>query len=111
MEVVERDDLYTLGTKVVEEALDADAQRGQFREGCERLLVHLSSLIGETLDQAGRRPDLVYLTGGMAKATIVREYLWQILGDGEVVDSDHFSSVTEGLTLWARRLFGGSSPG
>jgi hypothetical chaperone protein len=100
------DERTTVDLGYVEEALDADAQRGQFREGCERLLVHLSTLIGETVDQAGRRPDLVYLTGGMAKATIVREYLWKILGDVEVVDSDHFSSVTEGLTLWARRLFG-----
>lgn len=48
---------------------------------------------------------VIYLTGGMARATIIRRYLESEFPDARFVDSDHFASVTEGLTLWAQRLF------
>jgi hypothetical chaperone protein len=62
-------------------------------------------LIGETLKQGQTKPDAVYLTGGMARSEVVREHLRRVCGDLSLVDSDHFTSVTRGLALWAGRIF------
>ena len=91
----------------VESGLAVDADRAQMRESCERLLVHLDTLVREVVAQAGAVPDVLYLTGGMAKSSVVRGYLAEVLPDLRAVDSDHFVSVTEGLTLWADRVYGG----
>ncbi len=91
----------------LEAGLTGTAERRQFAEACERLLVHLHGLVSQTVQMAARQPDVIYLTGGMARATIVRSYLEREFPDARFVDSDHFASVTEGLTLWAQRLFGG----
>ena len=90
----------------LEGGLAGRTDRTQFGQSCERLLVHLHGLVAETVGAAGRQPDVIYLTGGMARATIVRRYLESQFPDARFVDSDHFASVTEGLTLWAQRLFG-----
>lgn len=83
------------------------ASRAEFGEASERLLDHLQGLIREVLAQSSAPPDVVYLTGGMAKAAIVRDHLSQELAGIPQLDSDHFASVTQGLTLWAQRLYGG----
>jgi hypothetical chaperone protein len=67
--------------------------------------VHLEGLVNESVSAAGREPDVIYLTGGMARATIVRNYLERKFPTARFVDSDHFASVTQGLALWAERLF------
>ena len=89
----------------LEQGLSGVADRQQFARACERLLVHLHGLVTESVNAAGREPDVIYLTGGMARATIVRNYLERKFPDAQFVDSDHFASVTQGLTLWAERLF------
>lgn len=90
----------------LEPGLRLPASRAEFGEASERLLDHLQDLIREVLAQSEAPPDVVYLTGGMAKATIVRDHLQQELAGIRHLDSDHFASVTEGLTLWAQRLYG-----
>jgi len=90
----------------LEHALLGATDRVLFAQACERLLVHLQGLVGEAVATAGRQPDVIYLTGGMARATIVRSYLDRAFPRARFVDSDHFASVTEGLTIWAQRLFG-----
>jgi len=90
----------------LENGLSGSTDRVQFGRSCERLLVHLHGLVAETVSAAGRQPDVIYLTGGMARATIVRRHLEREFPDARFLDSDHFASVTEGLTLWAQRLFG-----
>ena len=67
-----------------------------FAQACERLLVHLEGLVTESVAAAGREPDVIYLTGGMARATIVRNYLERKFPTARFVDSDHFASVTRG---------------
>jgi hypothetical chaperone protein len=93
----------------LEQGLSGEADRLEFAQACERLLVHLQGLVTESVATAGRQPDVIYLTGGMARATIVRNYLAQKFPGARFVDSDHFASVTQGLTLWAERLFGAKS--
>jgi len=90
----------------LEQGLLGATDRPEFAQACERLLVHLQGLVAEAVTAAGRQPDVIYLTGGMARATIVRNYLDREFPAAKFVDSNHFASVTEGLTLWAQRLFG-----
>lgn len=58
------------------------------------MLDGLGSLINEVTHQAGTTLDAVYLTGGMARATMVREHLKGVLGELHFWDSDHFASVS-----------------
>jgi hypothetical chaperone protein len=91
----------------VEGDLAAGATRIEFQRASKRLLDHLAGLIGETLASAGTVPEVVYLTGGMSRSEIVRAHLREVLPGVEMIDSDHLASVTQGLTLWAERTFGG----
>jgi hypothetical chaperone protein len=90
----------------VEQGLTAPATRDELRVASERLLTHLAGLVDETVQAAGKTPDILYLTGGMSRSKIVREHLRTLLPGIEMVDSDHLASVTQGLTVWAQRLFG-----
>jgi hypothetical chaperone protein len=76
-----------------------------FSTASKRLLERLAGLIQETLAQAGTQPDVVYLTGGMARAPVVRSYLAEVFGPLAFTDSDHFGSVTTGLTIWAKNQY------
>ncbi|MGE0622993.1 MAG: molecular chaperone [Pseudomonadales bacterium] len=105
-------DLSAAGSTVVdlgfvERGLALEIGRRDLEQGAERLLAHLAALVREVLNQGGARPDTVYLTGGMARSAVLRTHLAAVLGDVPLVDSDHFTSVTRGLTLWADRIFDG----
>ncbi len=89
----------------IENGLSAGGDQAGFADACERLLNHLENLIRTVTRQAGTEPDCFYLTGGMARATIVRRFLKERFPNIEMIDSDHFASVTEGLAIWARRIF------
>ncbi len=77
----------------------------QFVDSVQRLLLHLKELVDEAVLSAGIKPTNVYLTGGMAKSRALRDFLKTTYRDLNFIDSDHFLSVTEGLTLWARKLY------
>lgn len=91
----------------VDPGLALNCSRADLAESIERLLEHLSGLIAETRSQGGSAPDAIYLTGGMARSQVVREHLNSVCGDVPLIDSDHFTSVTQGLALWAARVFAG----
>jgi hypothetical chaperone protein len=89
----------------LETGLAVDSSRAELQQSAGRLLAHLEALISEVRAQAQVEPDAVYLTGGMARSTVVRDHLRRSCGDRPLVDSDHFAAVTAGLTLWAARHF------
>ncbi|NJN53113.1 MAG: hypothetical protein HC809_16500 [Gammaproteobacteria bacterium] len=95
----------TLELEYLEPQLAARASRDDLKASCERLLEHLAGLIDEVVAGAGQAPDVVYLTGGMSGSIIVREFLERCLPNANFVDSDHFASVTEGLAIWADRIY------
>jgi hypothetical chaperone protein len=88
----------------LEAGLGARCASHQFAYSARRQLEHLGGLVDEVVKQAGSNPDAVYLTGGMAKSPVVRAHLASRF-DFRYIDSEHFTSVTEGLTIWARRLY------
>ena len=89
----------------VEPALQVTCTREDLATSAERLLEHLAGLISETRAQGASEPDAVYLTGGMARSEVVRGHLKRICGNVPLIDSDHFTSVTRGLAIWAGRIF------
>ena len=91
----------------VDPELSLSCTRLDLAQSIERLLEHLSGLISETRSQGSSVPDAIYLTGGMVRSQVVRAHLTKICGDVPLIDSDHFTSVTQGLSLWAARVFGG----
>jgi hypothetical chaperone protein len=89
----------------IDPGLALPCSRTGLAESVERLLEHLAGLISETREQGNSRPDAIYLTGGMARSQVVRDHLEKVCGNVPLVDSDHFTSVTQGLALWAARVF------
>jgi hypothetical chaperone protein len=90
----------------IEPGLAVGLTEPQLASAAEKLLLHLRSLLDEVLAQGSTQPDLVYLTGGMARSPLARACVQAVLPQVPLVDSDHFLSVTEGLTIWSKRLFG-----
>jgi hypothetical chaperone protein len=88
-----------------EESLACSVTREQFSKAVEYEVSSMVKLIDEVINQAACQPDLVYITGGTAKAQVIREAIEQKLDGIEIVDGDHFGSVAKGLTVWAQRLF------
>jgi hypothetical chaperone protein len=89
----------------VEPGLAPICTREQLKRSSQRLREHLAALITETMAQGGTEPDAVYLTGGMARSAVVRAHLARVVGNVPLVDSEHFTSVTQGLALWSQRIF------
>jgi hypothetical chaperone protein len=85
--------------------LSCNINQDQFAEAIERPLSLITDLMTEAINQAGIQPDLIYITGGSAKSPIIRQAIEKKLGTIPVVDGDHFGSVANGLTVWAKRLF------
>jgi len=89
----------------LEDGLRLPCSRSDLEESAIRLLDHLAGLIREATAQAQTRPDAVYVTGGMARSAVVRAVLERVCSGLPMKDSDHFTSVTQGLALWAERVF------
>ena len=89
----------------IESGLGCDVTQVQFAEAIAHPLSRIVALMQESIAQAGRQPDLIYVTGGSAKSPAIRQAIEAALGNIEVVDGDHFGSVAAGLTVWAKRIF------
>lgn len=82
-----------------------EINRQQFSEAIERPLEKITSLMREAINQAGCKPDVIYVTGGSAQSPVIRQAIESELGNIQVLDGDHFGSVAVGLTVWANRIF------
>jgi hypothetical chaperone protein len=98
-------DRASVNLDFIETDLAVSLTRSQLASASEKLLTHLRGLLDEVLTQGSTRPDLVYLTGGMARAPLTRACIEGALPGVPLVDSNHFLSVTEGLAIWSQRLF------
>ena len=98
-------DHYTLQLAYIEKDLAETIDRQRFAEAVNRPVTKMAALMDEAIQQAGCKPDLVYVTGGSAQSPVIRQAIKQKIGDVKVVDGDHFGSVASGLTVWAERIF------
>lgn len=89
----------------VEEALGCNVSRDQYAQTIQRPLNKMLALMTEAIEQAGEQPDLIFVTGGSGQSPILRQAIFDQLGHIEILDGDHFGSVTSGLTVWANKIF------
>ncbi len=89
----------------LEAHLSCDINREQFAHAIQRPLDKMTNLMTEAINQAGCKPDLIFVTGGSAQSPVIRHAIEQKLGDIQVLDGDHFGSVAAGLTVWAQQIF------
>ena len=89
----------------IEKDLSCDIQREQLSAAIARPQARMLRLMEEAINQAGIKPDLIYVTGGSAKSPILRQAIEDKMGAIDVVDGDHFGSVAAGLTVWAQRIY------
>mgnify|MGYP000344939566 CR=1 FL=1 len=85
--------------------LAARVTRADLANAIERPLERIITLMQEAVKQAGKQPDVIYVTGGSAKSPVIREAVERIFGDVPLLDGDHFGSVVSGLTEWAQRIY------
>ncbi|QXP91518.1 molecular chaperone [Methylococcus capsulatus] len=100
----ERDPI-NLPLRYIEPELVIPVSRYDLRESIERELDVFLSLMKEVENQAGVKPDILYVTGGTAKSPIVEEWIRSNYRHVEIVVGDAFGSVVSGLTTWARRIY------
>jgi hypothetical chaperone protein len=98
-------DEYKLDLAYIEKDFAEIINRERFAEAVNRPVEKMAALMDEAIQQAGCKPDLVYVTGGSGQSPVIRQAIKQKIGDVEVVDGDHFGSVASGLTVWAERIF------
>lgn len=89
----------------IEEGLAQLVSETDFASAIVRPLGKVLSLMEEAIRQAGCRPELIFITGGSGQSPIIRRAIHEKFGDIEVLDGDHFGSVTSGLTVWANQIF------
>ncbi|TYL47408.1 molecular chaperone [Marinomonas sp. IMCC 4694] len=89
----------------IEAGLSADITRDRLAASIASPLEKMLSLMSAAIEQAGEKPDVIYMTGGSAKSPVIRAAIQQRIGDIPVLDGDHFGSVAAGLTVWSERLF------
>lgn len=89
----------------LDKELSQPISREVYELAIERPVAKIVDLMSEVIKQAGCTPELVYVTGGTTKSPAVRQAIASLLGDIDVVDGDHFGSVTAGLTRWAEKLY------
>lgn len=90
----------------IEPELAVHVSRKIYEESIWRPLSKFIALAKEAVKQGGAKPDLVYVTGGTAKSPIIREAIYEALGnEANIVSGNLFEGVVSGLSLWAERIY------
>jgi hypothetical chaperone protein len=83
-------------------ALDRDA----LAEASARLVEKIHNLASEAVKAAGAKPDVIFMTGGMAISPMISGAIADVVGkDIPVRSSDMLGTVGKGLGLCAQRMF------
>ncbi|WP_062263697.1 molecular chaperone [Endozoicomonas arenosclerae] len=87
------------------ELLDIPVDAAQMEEAIATPLRGITSLIQDSIVQAGVKPDSVYITGGAARSPILRAAVAEVLPDIPIANGDFDGSVTSGLARYAEHCF------
>jgi len=96
---------YFAALDYIEVSLGATITRDELAKSITSPLDKMLSLMTAAIAQAGKQPDLIYMTGGSAKSPVIREAIQRRIGNVPVLDGDHFGSVAAGLTVWSERIY------
>ncbi|TDO99448.1 molecular chaperone [Marinomonas balearica] len=89
----------------IEKALSLTVSRDQLGAAITPPLEKMMQLMSSAIEEAGEKPDVIYITGGSAKSPIIQQQIRERIGDIPVLDGDHFGSVASGLTVWAAKIY------
>lgn len=90
----------------IEPGLQTPVGADRLVRAIEPLRLAVERLIAEALTQAATTPEVVYLTGGSARAAVLQDAVRRLLPGVPVVMGDAFGSVVAGLAMRAERAFG-----
>ncbi|PSV47654.1 molecular chaperone [Photobacterium indicum] len=90
---------------ILSELLEVSISQSQMADAIETPKAKMSELVTEAVNQSGKKPDLIYMTGGTARSPILRACIEQQLPNVPVVSGSYFGSVTAGLARWAEHCF------
>jgi len=96
---------YCAQLDLLSETLDVDVSLSQMAEAIDAPKEKMVDLISEALNQSGKQPDVIYLTGGTARSPLLRSAIEQKLPNVPIISGNYFGSVTAGLTHWAELCF------
>ena len=94
-----------VGLDNLSELLEVSVSQQDMAAAIESPKVKMSQLVTEAIQQSGKKPDVVFMTGGTARSPILRACIEQQLPDVPVVSGSYFGSVTAGLARWAEHCF------
>jgi hypothetical chaperone protein len=94
-----------LSLTFIEEALEVNIQRDQVLLTMNNWLEKMFIMIDETIEEAQKTPEIIYLTGGMGLSPLVQQALASRYPDVKITVADAFSSVVLGALLKAKRLY------
>ncbi|WP_417698307.1 Hsp70 family protein [Psychromonas sp.] len=98
-------DQTELSLLFIESTLSLTVERQQVSETMVNWLDKMFVMIDEAITDAGKHPEIIYLTGGMGLSPLVQEALGQRYSDVDINVADAFSSVVFGALIKAQRLY------
>lgn len=87
------------------EILEIPVSVEEMENAIESPLKKITSLVEESVKQAGVMPDSIYITGGSARSPIIRNAIKSVLPNTPIASGDFDGSVTSGLARWADLCF------
>ncbi|MFV0574002.1 MAG: molecular chaperone [Vibrio sp.] len=97
--------LHSLSIPMAKEILNLDIQLYQMVEAVEVPTQKMMDLVTEVMQQATKKPDVIFMTGGSARSPFLRQALERTLPNVPIVSGNYFGSVTAGLARWAQQIF------
>jgi len=90
----------------IETGLSTELNANEYEQLVAPEVQRIERTILEPIRQSATKPDMIYLTGGTSKLSLLRTTVQVRFPDTPIVEGDHFGSVTAGLTKIAKRVFG-----
>lgn len=89
----------------IEKSLQVNIDRKQVADTMTNWLDKMFIMVDETISEANKKPEIIYLTGGMGLSPLVQDALTTRYPEVKINVADAFSSVVFGALLKAKRLF------
>ncbi len=97
--------LYQANLDLGQELLSIPISVEEMLIACETPIEKIKRLVEDAVAQAGVMPDVIYMTGGSARSSILRDAVKQVLPHTPIEGGNYFGSVTAGLARWADLLY------
>ncbi|RBW42607.1 molecular chaperone [Psychromonas sp. B3M02] len=94
-----------LSLSFIESTLQLNIERQEVSETMVNWLDKMFVMIDEAITEAGKAPEIIYLTGGMGLSPLIQSALKERYPEVTINVADAFSSVVFGALLKAKRLY------